>query len=475
MAKPPSSSVLLLELEDLKENMTSVQAEVDRCLASLMVQSQEVCEVLTRLETVTAIVGAEQEVDRKKWIEEISFPEPALERFVDSNFKACFAAESMESLGAFREIAGNQSINQIDKPDMNYRNEECISTNDQLYKPKILKNKVISVKELAAVFNEAVEDSKDVSETAVEENYEISDKFGSNTASLDSIPPSTRPSLSRKCRKNVEYIKDLEYFNDEATTVTTASSSATLPTKSVPFQNSKISSPSNVSTGQTSSSMKMSTTCMVNRVKDICREHGWKVEGSYSTREGKEGCGVVHFYKLEVKGGVTELMTRGVGEFKVEAVRSAFKTMENKLIGVDSELWEKVDSVQLKKDDDVCDINVDFPDEEPLLKVESRSSSDISLSSPPLVHSKDRVALDILGGKAAKYITKRVKKTLTVSYNDVALIIGNRGTNINRITKQTGVDITVRRDRVKGRQDRLVEVLGEKASVNKALEMIKKI
>ena len=59
-----------------------------------------------------------------------------------------------------------------------------------------------------------------------------------------------------------------------------------------------------------------------------------------------------------------------------------------------------------------------------------------------------------------------------MSDHDAGFIIGTKGTNINRITKQTGVYISVR-DLVKGRQDRLVEVWGEKNSVEKALEMIK--
>ena len=59
MAKPSSSSVLLMEL---------------------------VCEVLARLETVNAIVRAELTVNRKRSVEEeISFQDPALERFVDYN------------------------------------------------------------------------------------------------------------------------------------------------------------------------------------------------------------------------------------------------------------------------------------------------------------------------------------------------------------------------------------------------------
>ena len=66
MAKPPASSVLLLELEDLKEHMSKVQAEVDRCVTILAVQRDEVCGVLARLGTLTAIVRAVEMLDKNK-------------------------------------------------------------------------------------------------------------------------------------------------------------------------------------------------------------------------------------------------------------------------------------------------------------------------------------------------------------------------------------------------------------------------
>jgi hypothetical protein len=115
MAKPPSSTVLLLELEDLKEHMVSMQAEMRRCLASLTAQNHEVCDMLARLETVTVIVRAELTVERKKGAEEeISFQDRSIERLVD--FKDFTTTESMESFCAFSEgelhlpIAGNHSV-----------------------------------------------------------------------------------------------------------------------------------------------------------------------------------------------------------------------------------------------------------------------------------------------------------------------------------------------------------------------------
>jgi transcription antitermination factor NusA-like protein len=87
----------------------------------------------------------------------------------------------------------------------------------------------------------------------------------------------------------------------------------------------------------------------------------------------------------------------------------------------------------------------------------------------------DHMKLDLIEAKGSKssetLMVKENLTTLTVSGQDGWLIIGKQGTNINRITKETGVYISVE-DQVKGRQDKLVELWGENASVDKALEMI---
>ena len=53
-----SISVLQLEIEELKENMTSVQSEIVKCMASLSLQHDRICDVVNRLECVSAIVKA---------------------------------------------------------------------------------------------------------------------------------------------------------------------------------------------------------------------------------------------------------------------------------------------------------------------------------------------------------------------------------------------------------------------------------
>jgi predicted PilT family ATPase len=70
--------------------------------------------------------------------------------------------------------------------------------------------------------------------------------------------------------------------------------------------------------------------------------------------------------------------------------------------------------------------------------------------------------------------TKENRITLTVSHHDAGAIIGNKRTQLNRIKEDTGVNIKVE-GLVKGNLDRLVELWGHKVSVDKALQMIKKI
>ena len=125
----------------------------------------------------------------------------------------------------------------------------------------------------------------------------------------------------------------------------------------------------------------------MNRVKEVCTSQGWTVEGSSSWRERKKGCGVVHFYRLNMKGGVMDLMARGVGVSKREAVWTAFKVMEDRLkevLGPDCQIVETSEPDSLKKKDVFSDNIVNFHDEEPGPKnSRSRSSSEVSLTFPP--------------------------------------------------------------------------------------------
>ena len=43
-------SVLQLELEELKKNMSSVQSEIGTCLTSLFLQQDRMCDVINRFE-----------------------------------------------------------------------------------------------------------------------------------------------------------------------------------------------------------------------------------------------------------------------------------------------------------------------------------------------------------------------------------------------------------------------------------------
>ena len=275
-------------MEDLKNHMMKVQEEVGSCVSSLAMQSEVVCEVLARLETVIAIVMAVEMVNRNKKSEKKkSFPD--LDSLVDFNDNFV-AAGNTESNCAFREggqhfpLIVDQSKNHVD---VNYRNEE---KNSQTFKQESLKtvDTTVDCEVIGATVGEVV---------AAEVNQIIMNTAGD---SLENILASTRPSLSRNRRKNVEAKSNKpEDFNDViVTSLTTASNLASLASKSVLSSlvpsNSKMSSPPcSVTSGLTSSSTKMSPSSMVNRVKEICSKQGWSVEGGYSTREGKEGCGVV--------------------------------------------------------------------------------------------------------------------------------------------------------------------------------------
>ena len=96
-----------------------------------------------------------------------------------------------------------------------------------------------------------------------------------------------------------------------------------------------------------------------------------------------------------------DLMTRGVGGSKVEAVRRAFKTMENRLIGVVMDLEENVETEQLKKQDDLCDSIVNFSDEESIMTVKSESNSTY-LSPSPVFNAKDCITQDTGGREGGR-------------------------------------------------------------------------
>jgi len=66
--------------------------------------------------------------------------------------------------------------------------------------------------------------------------------------------------------------------------------------------------------------------------------------------------------------------------------------------------------------------------------------------------------------------TQIVEEALTVNNWEAGAIIGYRRTNINTITRETGTTISVEG----GSSERLVKIKGKKASVERAIEMIKK-
>lgn len=135
----------------------------------------------------------------------------------------------------------------------------------------------------------------------------------------------SRPSLSKKCREERDQTvtsEDFKQLNDDASV---KKSFGWLP---VNGSTTRMSSRSPNTSCLTNSSLKMS----VNKVKEICTYHGWKLEGSQSTRKGREGGCAVHFYKVCVHCSKEKaVVARGVGGEKVEAVKRAFKTIEHML------------------------------------------------------------------------------------------------------------------------------------------------
>ena len=61
-----SASILLLEMEELQTRMYRVQEEMVMTISRLEEHSKAVCEVVARLDSVTAILKAVQTVTRER-------------------------------------------------------------------------------------------------------------------------------------------------------------------------------------------------------------------------------------------------------------------------------------------------------------------------------------------------------------------------------------------------------------------------
>jgi len=447
MSEPPSNSILLLELEELKEHMFNLQVQEGQCMVSLQAQSEVVCDVLARLETVAAIVKASEMVQS-------SCSHGVIRRNVDSvsNIGDALKKERIFELG---ENGVGQDYLFIDHDDT-----ELLKGNHQTDEnPESLEAKSLDQLNTSQgmSISRSNKDSDDKTAVLVRDSEDSVVADEANDVHVDCIDNglySTRPSLSRKYKmKGKETKKNIPDNLYYQITPTVATACITISASSCPVpSSSKMSLPNSVTSCKTSSSMKIAMISTVNKVKEICKNLDWKLEGSYSSREGKEGCKAVHFYKLRVKGGVTtDILVRGVGGSKREAVRGAFKTMESRLVAVD---LENQNTEEMLNKEDLCENNVNFLDPD-------SSSIDIdSPSPPPVFYVKDCV-------------TGLVEKRLAVSDSDAGAIIGTNGSKINKITKETRTRITV--GGLVGRNTRMVDLRGEKRRVDEALKMIQEL
>jgi len=220
--------------------------------------------------------------------------------------------------------------------------------------------------ELFTHSNIKVDDIQETSKDSVVGKYD--DRVINKTADLS--PPTIRPSLTKKIKAKA---KVQNPFREEAK----AASSPVLCSSKTSFPGSDASCQAT-----TSASVNMT----VNKVKDICRNHGWRLEGCHSTRAGKEKSAVIHFYKVSVKMLEEEKVVRGVGSNKAEAVKRAFKSMELLLRDDINENGSKVGFREMSNDG-LSDNIVNF-DENPLLPSKPCDSSEDSLSQPPVFHAQ---------------------------------------------------------------------------------------
>jgi len=333
--KTPPISVLQLEIEELKDSMSSVQSEIAMCMAILSIQHDKVCDAVNRLESVSVIVKAIIEFNAAE--DNLSSPESSFKKnmreAVDSVALDISAARTSEELFTH---SSNIKVEDIKEP-----SKECDSVVGK-------------------------DNDRTINTTA--------------DLSLSTI----RPSLTKKIKVKIH--NQIREETKAVSSQTVTDSSITKCSTSIPVLcSSKKSFPGSLASCQASTSASVKMT--VNKVKDICRNHDWRLEGCHSTRAGKEKSTVVHFYKVSVKMLEEEKVVRGVGSNKAEAVKRAFKSMELLLKDAIA-INENGSKVGFRKISDGLSDNIVNFDENPLLPCKPCASSEGSLSQPPVFHAK---------------------------------------------------------------------------------------
>ena len=323
--KIQSLSVLQLEIEELKDNVSKVQSEIAMCMATLSTQHEKVCDAVKRLQSVSTLVKT----------------------IIEYNV----AEDNLVSLNASFNNIEHEAVDSV------ALDISAIKASEELFNHSNIKGD--DIKELSKECDYLVgkDDDRTIDTTA---DYSIS---------------TIRPTLSKKITAKV-----YDKIEDEAKTASsqtfTDSFSTAIPVQC--FTETSFHGP--LSSCQGTNSVKMT----MNKVKDICRNHGWKLEGCHNTREGKENSAVVHFYKVSVKLLEGHKVVRGVGTNKAEAVKRAFKSMA--LLLRDA-IHEEVGLKNMSNNG--LNDNIGNFDEDPLLPSKPCVSSEVSLSRPPVYHAQD--------------------------------------------------------------------------------------
>ena len=460
----PSLSVLQLELNDLKDSMSLVHSEVEKCLTSLNSQNCKVFDAVARLENVTAIVKAINVISAKQNPNMTCSTSKKLnsDNLGTINDTAVTNANltnhynhsvTHETKSVFPSASSHDTLKKEVEP-MNIHSEVLeasgIRTNGELFPTSNNKYKG------ATSGNEfvAVKDNKDKVCIPVD-------------ACFDQLS-TTRPSLKnrRKAIKNEPVDSEMATSSHS---ITEASITKSLTASPTPCSTS-MSFPGSYSSCQATPSVKMS----VNKVKELCKKHGWRLEGGHSTRAGKEGCPDVHFYEVTVKMSNKDEVVRGMGGNKNEAIKRAFKSMESKIKEADKKVENEKRDVK-KGESDFSEDHFQ-PSEQGL---------DDSFHQLPVFHAQDceeyYTSIQSHPGRVDKrQVTVHdvnddeiVIKGLTISSKDARTIIGPEGGTIKNLKESTGVKISILG--IFGDEERPVQIKGKANQVSLALEMIQEI
>ena len=450
----PPVSVLQLEIEELKENMNSVQSEIVTCLASLSLQHDRICDVVNRLECVSAIVRAITMINDDKDNPKLACSSrvlPSGNLCSEDDTAMAITANAITDHHLVQPYMAEVKLVSLDASSKKINSEEV----------NPLASGVLAVKKSEELFTPSPVKDDNISELKGEyDSVAAKDSDGIVNKTVNKSVSTIRPRLTKNCKANCK-----EISRDE-----------TIPKIATPSPvlcSTKMSFPSSLTSGQAATSVMIT----VKKVKEFCETHGWILEGCHSTRANKKSSAIVHFYKVSVKMSKEDKVARGVGGNKVEAVKRAFKSMELALSEAINEDRSKVGSKNVSSSG--LDDNIVNFDEDSLLpcKLYAASSEDsLSLSNPPVFHAQGLKDYSTSIQSCPERVATGddiVLQRLTLSDNDAARLLGFKGRRINQLEKSSEVKISVLG--MPGNRDRPVKLRGKQHQVNEALKIIHSI